>query len=716
MADLSIPGVNGQYEKLVEAIMKAERLPREKEATALEKYKGQLSYWQSLNQFSTQLKDIARSFYSYNNPFNEHIASSSNEASFTVLASRDAKEQSTNIFIKQIATSDSFLSDELPKDLKIDEGHYIFRVGEKTLDLNWKGGNYKSFLQAINRRGKGFLTASEIKVSPKTTSILISSSLLGEKNKLTFEEDAHSLAIKLGLIKQGESEKEIFEHLNVKLPAFSNEELKLKRISSNDNVNNLIITFSLEDAKLKKEETENKITKNNDSEKDNIASSTKNNVSPDNEKLPVFETIGSVAYEGVVLKNNPSDIPPINKENKTDNYETSNKETNKIDSSLNKENDVKEETPKDQNISDDALKKKNNTIKPKSLNIFSVQFENGEVAQLENIKDTNERQTLTLPIDSKKKINSILLNNNNEFTINIESVKFSTKPSDSEYVPSHPASIASDAVILYQGIEMKRDTNAIKDIIPSLTINLHGNSEKLEEINVKPNIELVKSSIIEFVAKYNRLIAEINILTNNKPEIIEELTYFSPEEKDAALKRLGVFYGDTTLSSLKGNLISRISNAYGNSSDLSIKLLSQIGTSTNANISTGIDSSRLRGYLEIDEKILEKALTENMEGVKTFFGYDSDGDIIIDDGLAFSIYEYLNPYTQRGGIFFTKMTGVEDKIKISEKKIVAYDKKLSQKETELKRKYGAMEGTLKSLSKQSDAISNFRKSMETKDK
>ena len=105
-----------------------------------------------------------------------------------------------------------------------------------------------------------------------------------------------------------------------------------------------------------------------------------------------------------------------------------------------------------------------------------------------------------------------------------------------------------------------------------------------------------------------------------------------------------------------------------------------------------------------------------MEGVKTFFGYDSDGDIIIDDGLAFSIYEYLNPYTQRGGIFFTKMTGVEDKIKISEKKIVAYDKKLSQKETELKRKYGAMEGTLKSLSKQSDAISNFRKSMETKDK
>ena len=73
MADLSIPGVNNQYEKLVEAIMKAERLPREKVATELEKYKEHLSFWQSLNQFSTQVKDVSRSFYSFNNPFNSSL-------------------------------------------------------------------------------------------------------------------------------------------------------------------------------------------------------------------------------------------------------------------------------------------------------------------------------------------------------------------------------------------------------------------------------------------------------------------------------------------------------------------------------------------------------------------------------------------------------------------------------------------------------------------
>ena len=178
------------------------------------------------------------------------------------------------------------------------------------------------------------------------------------------------------------------------------------------------------------------------------------------------------------------------------------------------------------------------------------------------------------------------------------------------------------------------------------------------------------------------------------------------------MKRLGTFYGDSTLSSLKSNLQSKMFAAYGSQLDLSIKLLSQLGISTNANSSTGVDASRLRGYLEIDEKKLEKAIAEQREDVMKFFGYDADGDVIIDGGLAYSIYEHLNPYTQRGGIFFAKMSAVEDKIKASEKRIVVYDKKLSQKEAELKRKYGMMEGTLRDLKKQSDSISNFNKSFE----
>ena len=693
MADLSIPGVNNQYEKLVEAIMKAERLPREKVATELEKYKGYLSFWQSLNQFSAQVRDVSRSFYSFNNPFNEHVAISSNESSITALATRDAKEQVAKIAVKQIASVDSFLSAEVSKDMKVEAGTYIFRVGEKTLELKWNGGNYKSFMQAINRRGKDFISVSEVKVTPKTTAILISSSLLGEKNKLSFDGDALPWALKMGFLKKGEIGKTILEYSNVSVPQTSSTELKLEKLPNTKDAELLEIVFSFQDR-------ENEVAQN-----ESLATIKKEAQAKDTSKdpegvVPFFETVGSVSYKGIILKNNPSKVFDEGDASLVPQDETSNLENVEISEETDESNSATNELKVDEKT------------KAKDLNIFTLKFENGEFARLTSIQDTKEKQVLHFPLSDDKKVSSILLDNNNDFPLKIESVKIFTKDLSEKYVPANPTSTASDAIISYQGIEMKRDNNKIDDVIPSVTLNLHAKTEKVEDITIKPDVELVKSSIIEFVAKYNRLMAEINILTTNKNEVIEELSYFSDDEKASALKRLGSFYGDTTLSSLKSNLQQRISNAYGVSEDLPIKLLVEMGISTNASSGQGIDASRLRGYLEIDEKLLEKALTENMEDVKNFFGYDADGDIIIDSGLAYSIYEYLNPYTQRGGIFFNRISSIQDKIKTSEKRIVDYDKKLAQKEADLKRKYGMMEGTLKDLKKQSDAISNFNKSLE----
>ena len=718
MADLSIPGVNGQYDKLIEAIMKAERLPRDKEATSLEAFKGQLSYWQALNQFGAQVKDVARSFYSFNNPFNEHLASSSNEASFTATATRDAKEQSAKISIKQIATADAFLSDEIAKDTKIEKGHYVFVVGERRLELDWKGGNYKSFMQAINRRAKDFLSVSEIKVTPKTTAILFTSLLTGEKNKLTFEDDALLLAKTMGIVKNGEASKEITECANIIVPPFQADEVPLTLLEKEKNPSHLEITFTL--GNPRKDASDAIQAQTNDVNRGEINKEVSEAGDKQGESSRTFEAVGSVAYQGIIVKNNPSD-------SKSNSLHNSSGASNKAEANVENADGVQKvdelsDIDNQENLPSKSVEAKNspnitqtnNALAgiEKNLTLFSLKTQGGSILSVEDAKNTSEKQTILVPLENINHVSSILLNNDNDVPLRIESIKFATKSFESDIVPSHPTSTAQDAIVLYQGIEMKRENNNITDIIPSLSLELHSASEKQETLSVKPNVELIKDSIIEFVGKYNRFIAEINILTSNKAEIVEEIAYFSSEEKEDAMKRLGTFYGDTTLSSLKNNLQSKMSSAYGTSLDLSIKLLSQLGISTNANSSTGVDASRLRGYLEIDEKVLEKAIIDDREGVMKLFGYDADGDVIVDGGLAYSIYEYLNPYTQRGGIFFTKMTAVEEKIKASEKRIVSYDKKLAQKEAELKRKYGAMEGTLRDLKKQSDAISNFNKSFE----
>lgn len=733
MSDLSIPGVNGQYDKLIEAIMKAERLPRDKESSSLESFKGQLSYWQGLNQFASQVRDVARSFYSFNNPFNENLASSSNEAVFTAIATRDAKEQVAKIFVKQIAAADSFLSDEIAKDTKIEKGYYVFVVGERRLELDWKGGNYKSFMQAINRRAKNFLSVSEIKVSPKTTALLFTSLLTGEKNKLVFEDDAILLAKNIGIVKNGEPSKEVTERANITVLPFQADEVQLPLLAQEKNPSHLEITFTLgnarkdaSDAMQAKANEANRQTMNPQMMSQGIQAS-----DVPCESTRIFEAVGSVAYQGIIVKNNPSDSNSTRSQsssNASANYETAQnvqnaetavgaqggENTSKVQQEATDLVDAKSmpETKDVATSSDEKGSEVGSDKLPKKLNLFAIRTKGGRVISIEEAKDTNEKQTIVVPVEEIKEISSILLNNDNDEELRIESIKYVTKSFEQEQVASHPASTAQDAIVLYQGIEMKRESNNINDIIPALTLELHSASERIETLTVKPDVELIKNSVIEFVAKYNRFIAEINILTNNKAEIVEEITYFNEDEKTSAMKRLGAFYGDTTLSSLKSNLQSKMFSAYGASLDLSLQLLSQLGISTNANSSSGVDASRLRGYLEIDEKVLEKTIAENREGVMKFFGYDADGDVIVDGGLAYSIYEHLNPYSQRGGIFFAKMTAVEEKIKASEKRIASYDKKIAQKESELKRKYGTMEGTLRDLKKQSDAISNFNKSFE----
>ena len=111
--------------------------------------------------------------------------------------------------------------------------------------------------------------------------------------------------------------------------------------------------------------------------------------------------------------------------------------------------------------------------------------------------------------------------------------------------------------------------------------------------------------------------------------------------------------------------------------------------------------------MEIDEKKLDAALQNNMQDIKNLFGYDSDGDLVIDSGIAFAIDKNLQSFTQVGGIIASKTSTLNTRISSSQKNIETLESKLKRKEQDLKTKYGQMEASLNSLEKQSDSITNF---------
>lgn len=136
-------------------------------------------------------------------------------------------------------------------------------------------------------------------------------------------------------------------------------------------------------------------------------------------------------------------------------------------------------------------------------------------------------------------------------------------------------------------------------------------------------------------------------------------------------------------------------------------MLAEIGISSNATGSTGYDATKLRGYFEIDEKKLDEALETNISDIKNLFGYDSDGDLIIDTGIAYLMEKNLQAYVQTGGILSSKTRNLDTKISNTEKAIDRLEVQIAAKEQEYKTKFGNMESSLSNLESQSDAITNF---------
>ena len=678
MAGLNIPGVTDQYKtnETVEKLMQIERIPLTREQKQLDEYKAQKDAWREINNQLTSLRDSTKSLYSYENPFNSKLTTSSDENAITAEASRGADLQSFKIDVVQAATADRFLSDELASDYKVGQGTYIYKIGEKSVTLNWKGGSLKDFSNAINKRSNGIVKSMIIGSSAGKKTLLIEGLITGKENKLIFEGDAKAFAEQSGMISPVKSSTQ----------EFGSSKNELSSLPPQQRTNSRMPALSLNQVK----NGENGIVVNpRGAYQINIPSNIKSNqelhislkikaenvtdITEELNRIPETPQIpepGFVEFEGLRVVNIPSEtLLPVS--------------------------DAK---------SSEIL----NPISDKNV-LYAVMEDGSEkLLQTTNILSENG-ETIDIALKDFDGIKAFAIKNENTgLELTISSFSAYNPASNAGYTPNHPVSTADDAIIKYEGITITRPTNEIDDVVPEIKLSIHDKTEKTATISVKSDKEASKDALIQFVGKYNQAVAKLNVLSQAKNEIIEELDYLSDDEKEKLRGQLGMFQTDFSLSSIKGNMQSILAAGYSFSEDAEITMLSQIGIGTNATgFSGNYSQSRLRGYLEIDEKKLDAALEANLDDIKNMFGYDSDGDLIIDSGIAFKLDKQLTAYTQTGGILALKTSTLDTKIKSSETKISKLEEQLGDKEAELRSKYSTMEGSLNSLESQQNTISNF---------
>jgi len=276
-----------------------------------------------------------------------------------------------------------------------------------------------------------------------------------------------------------------------------------------------------------------------------------------------------------------------------------------------------------------------------SLDI-SASFINGQIKL--NVKAIGE-----ISIDDTKLLTDF--NNNTDFT-NVNKIQE-----------------AKDADFEYNGVEVNRSSNTIKDLIAGVTINL--NSTGQSNVEIKSNIDEITKSIQKFVADYNKMISNLQNLT--------------AYNKDTGM--VGLFQGESEFTSLStsfysdlfGVVLSDKSEAKdrnGNKYTIDITF-----TATDV----GFDYSRT-GMISFDANKFKKAYSKNPDLVERFISMaftnlktDFDSKIT-DDNSSLNL---LNQELKKNEKSYEKRMEamnkyLETKYEIMAKQFVSYDEMINE--------------------------------------
>ncbi|MFP4363930.1 MAG: flagellar filament capping protein FliD [Spirochaetia bacterium] len=672
MSDISIPGDSNQFRsrQTIQDLMEAERIPLQRMEETISTYNEQRSVWREVNRILTDLRESARGLFSFENPFNNRVAESSAESILTATATREANEEERQLTVVQTAGADRFLSQNLPLDFEVPSGNYAFQVGEEEYSFRFRGGRLRTFAETLNERLGDNLQASIVRNTSSSQVILIESLATGEENSLLFQETALEFGREAGIIEQSNTvdqdiqinennirpwtqplDESSYSISNSTLTLETQSELKIPLSSPAPLNRNLVLEFEARVNTIPEDEYS----------------------APSPPPGPDTPDAGSVTFEGITIQNASSEIQ------------------------------MPEWDPPEP---------------PERVDDLSMVFlqSGSQTRGIDQLQDSGTFQTVQVELQDIFQggtLNSINLRNRNTYrTLDIRNIRIYDPETRGDQRPVNALSTAQDAIVEMNGIEIVRDSNEIDDIIPGVTLNLRRASEEPVDLSIEPDRETIKDSIITFVGYYNQAMTKINILTRDDEAIVNEIDYMSNEEMESAMEQLGLMQGDITLNQLRSQLQRITMNSYPTRAGQEVTMLAQIGISTNAsggNTGGDINASRLRGYLEISEDQLDEALQSNLFAIKDLFGYDTDGDVLIDNGIAHQLDAHLQPYVQSGGIIATRIQGLESRTERENDDIEDYNRHLDRYEQRLRREFGRMEGTIQELEESSSGLENLNR-------
>ncbi len=660
MSDIMVPGVSDSgmdTDGMVDDIMEAERAPVTRMEERIDTYEEEREAWQELGRRVSNLQEASRLLFGFENPFNDRMASSTDESVVTATAERGADEGVTSVSVKQLAEADRFVSRNLTSELEVPAGRYGFRVGESEEYFRFSGGSLESFAQAINQRAGDVVGARVVRNSASTKVIMIEAKQTGAENQLSFLEDARAFALEASILEEvrdevvqasiepgtvaGTTPAETRSVDDGTLTVAPEGRATLKMPSAIDAGDELVMELDVAVTNLSEEWTE-----------------------PDPPPGPQVPDPGDISLGDVTVENAPSSVPLPDWQ-----------------------------PPEPPVVRDD-------------LQLLYLR-DSGERVPLPELDDTDGFETIRIPLaEFADTVDALEVRNNNTHReVSIRNVVVFDPRRRGDVAPVNPLSTARDAIAEIEGIEVVRPSNSIDDLVENVTLDLRGLSRRPVEVTVEPDREAVTDTLIEFIFYYNELIREINILTRAEQSIVDELTNLSQEEREAALEKLGLLQGNMALNSLKSRLQRIMMDAYPTEAGDQLTMLAQLGISSNESGPGGdLDASRLRGYMEMNPADVSAALQSYFRASRQLFGNDTDGDRAVDTGVAYELDRNLRPYVETGGLIATRTGGIDQSISTTRDRIERERQRLDGVRERYEAEFAQMEAAMRRMQEQQQAL------------
>jgi flagellar hook-associated protein 2 len=629
--------------QMVDDLMELERQPVRRMETRVETYGEQQDAWRSMGRTLGQLRDASRRMYGFENPFRDRIASSSDQSVLTASATRQARESIEELTVLQTAGRDRFASRPVDRDFRVTPGRYQFSVGDEERTFRFGGGTLEDFSDAVNERLGSIVRTAVVPDTRETRVFVVEGLQEGSEAILGFGEDAAPLMEEIGVLAPARQDRQVslLSESPLRLEPGTTDEIRLD--SPFPIEPGMVLRFEARTEEIPREPWS----------------------PPPVPPGPDVPQRGSVTLEGITIEDEtvPLALP-------------------------------EQETPQPPRLVED-----NRAV--------AVNGPGGTRSELPPLPEAATFQTVEIPASQLvATAQSFSFQNlNTDRALEVRNIRILDPTTRGGGSPRNVLDSARDARIRYNGIEITRGSNEIDDLIPGVTLTLRRPSDEPVEVDIQPNREAAKDSIIEMVGYYNQVIRDINIYTRNEPALIDQIEYFDEAERELMESRLGIFQGDSSLNQLRTRMQTIMMNAYDTGGRDSYALLAQIGVSTNASgAGGGVDSARLRGYLEINESQLDEALNRDFEAVGRLFGQDTDGDLAVDRGVAVALEQFVSPYVRTGGIVASRTDSLSTQINQTEDRISRYNDRLEDYEQQLRRDFGQMEGMLQQLEESSTAL------------